>query len=60
MANKSDNSARENEPKHKFVKLKSEFELLKLCQGNNNTRLFANIIPSTGSTEIKRNNIIRD
>ena len=50
-ANKSDKSTVENVLKKEFVKLKSEFELLKLCQRKNNSRLFANNIPATSSTD---------
>ena len=38
-----------HELRQEFVKLKSEFELLKLCQRNNNTKFFGNNVSVTGS-----------
>lgn len=54
-ANKSDKSTVENVLKQEFVKLKSEFELLKLCQRKNNSRLLTNNVLATSSADIKCN-----
>ena len=45
----------ENDLRQEFVKLKSEFELPKLCQRNNNTKLLANNVSVTGSNSSKCN-----
>ena len=46
--NKYVNILAENKLRQEFVKLKSEFELLKLCQRNNNTKILANNVSVTG------------
>ena len=43
----------ENELRKEFVKLKNEFEMLKFCQMNNNTKLLANNVSVTGSNSRK-------
>ena len=48
----------ENELKQEFVKLKSEFELLQLCQRNNNTRLISYNIPVISSKCINCNDLV--
>ena len=53
--NKPDKLTAESELKQEFVKLKTEFELLKLCQRNNNTMLLASNIQATSSKGIKCN-----